>query len=148
MTSISNTYSYKIRFNNNNCRENENIWKKIKEDCESGNNKYIIEMIIHYCKLPTNKNLIYLAEGVIGNNNKKIIFRKKISIYEKNDNDIIINYIINSNSEKWTCEELDDIIYGFIITAKNFNCKYITGCIEMTNIQVLRDTALSDSDSD
>jgi hypothetical protein len=127
-----------------------NIWNKLKADCESDseNNKYIVEMIIQYCKLPTNKILSYSESGFIGNN-KKIRFRKKTSIYEKKDNDIVIDHIINTNSDSWTYEELDDIIYGFIQTViYHTKCKYITGHIEMKNIDILNNTYLVDSDSE
>ena len=51
-----------------------NMWKKIKLDCEKGNNKYIIEKMKTYCKLQSNKNISYLdrIEGGIGGNNNTI----------------------------------------------------------------------------
>ena len=52
-----------------------------KSDCESGNNRHIVEQIKNNCKLHKNKNLPYLerVEGGMGGNNnrtdKQIRFR-------------------------------------------------------------------------
>ena len=51
----------------------------------------------------------------------------------KKDNDIVFN-VLNTNEEKWSFDELDDLIYGFI----KFSNKYvmadcITGIIGMVN---------------
>jgi len=36
------------------------------------------------------------------------------------DNDIIFNNIINTNTEKWTFNELNDIMCSFVILANNY----------------------------
>ena len=49
------------------------------------------------------------------------------------DNDIVFDNIINTTNEKWTLNELNDIMRGFIIYANNY-CDInnsIDGCIEI-----------------
>ena len=156
---ILDTHNHKLRFNIDKDVPEKYMkrWKKFKSDCESGNNRHIVEQIKNNCKLQQNKNLPYLdrCEGGMGGNNnrtdKQIRFRdyelwSKCPIYI--DNDIIFDRIENSEIEKWTYSELDDIMYAFIKTA-NYNVKaeYIRGCIEMRNKNVYSDNYL-DSDSD
>ena len=156
---ILDTHNHKLRFTIDKDAPEKYMkrWKKFKSDCESGNNRHIVEQIKNNCKLHKNKNLPYLerVEGGMGGNNnrtdKQIRFRdyeswSKCPIYI--DNDIIFDRIENSEIEKWTYSELDDIMYAFIKTA-NYNVKaeYIRGCIEMRNKNVYSDNYL-DSDSD
>ncbi len=141
---IFNTHTYKLRFyiDNDAPRYYINRWNKFKKICESGNNIKIAEQIKDNCKLIINKCLpiLNVVEGGLGNNNKQIRFRYNWSIlsnkYETFDNYIILDQIYNTDIQKWTYKELDDLIYGFIKTANNYvkeNC--INGCIEMhTNI--------------
>ena len=132
-------------------------WNEFKLKCEQGNNKQIVEQIKSYCKLPQNKNIPYLnrKEGGMGGNNniinKQIRFRDCI-LWSKspryNDSDIIFDRIENTDIEKWTYEELDDIIYGFIKTVNyNIKAECVNGCIEMINENILSDYYL-DSDSE
>ena len=66
--------------------------------------------------------------------NKQIRFRKhKISLGKySNDNDIILHEITSNDNEKWTYDELDDLLYAFIKTANfNINSDCVNGCIQM-----------------
>lgn len=132
-------------------------WGKIKFDCEQNNNKYIIEKMRIYCKLEQNKKLPYLhrEEGGIGGNNN--IINKQIRffrLYSKsmqlnyNDKDIVFDQIINTTVEKWTYDELDDLIYAFTKTFNFFvKSKCVNGFIEMSNKKCLYDNYL-DSDNE
>ena len=126
-----------------------NRWKKIKFDCEQGYNKYIIEKMKSYCELESNQHLPYLQReegGVGGNNNhmnKQIRFFRLYSCSEPlnyNDKDIVLNQIINTNTEKWSYDELDDLIYAFTKTFNYFiKSDCINGFIEMQNKKCLYD---------
>ncbi len=148
---IFNTHIHKLRFSidKNAPTEFMTRWKKFKTKCETGNNKQIVEQIKDYCKLEQNKNLPYLnrSEGGLGGDNnlinKQIRFRYNYSIlsnssksskYNDNDNDIILDQIYNTDMEKWTYDELDDLIYAFVKTANYYvNADCVEGCIEMVN---------------
>jgi hypothetical protein len=133
-----------------------NRWKKIKFDCEEDDNKYIIEKMKTYCKLEQNKNLPYLQreEGGIGGNdntiNKQIRFFRLYSKYKHvsyNDKYIVFDKIYNTNIEKWSYDELDDLIYAFTKTFNYFvksNC--INGFIQMSNKKCLDDNYLDSDD--
>lgn len=151
---ILNTHIHKLRFSIDKNAPTEFMarWKKFKTKCETGNNKQIVEQIKYYCKLEQNKNLPYLnrSEGGLGGDNnlinKQIRFRYNHSILSKslkyNDNDIILDQIYNTDIEKWTYDELDDLIYAFVKTANyHVNADCVKGCIEMVNRN-------NDSDSD
>ena len=128
-------------------------WKKIKKQCEDGENMDIVEEIKYYCKIESNKNLPYLnrIEGGMGGNNnktdKQIRFRhvmiNSMSFY-MNDDDIVLK-VDNSDIEKWSIEELDDIIYGLIKTInKKFNTECVKGCIEFVDKKNDYDNYLED----
>lgn len=117
-----------------------NKWNDFKLKCESGENEYIVEQIKEYCKLEQNKSLPYLkrCEGGLGGDNnltnKQIRFRKyRMSKYQQ-DNDIIFDEIINVEQDKWTYEELDDLIYAFQKVAdNNLDAYCVNGYIKITN---------------
>ena len=148
MNICSNTYVYKLRFRIDKGVPKEYIkhWKHLKKQCERGNNKQIIENIKEFCQLEQNQNLPYLLcrEGGIGGDdnqvNKQIIFRQIFWMKQTIDNDIIMDEISDTEIEKWTYEELDDLILAFIKVIE-FYIKWepctkgsiIEGCIEMTN---------------
>ena len=122
-------------------------WKKFKRDCENGHNKQIVEHWKGYCKLEQNRILPYLdrIEGGIGGNNntihKQIRFRfgtwRTLGIYD--DADIVMDRIENTTTERWTYEELDDLVDAFIKTANNnVEEECVKGCIEMVNAEQLR----------
>jgi len=116
-------------------------WKAFKLSCEEGGKEKIVEQIKFYCKLENTKKLPYLdrAEGGMGGGNntihKQLRFRKKkwCSVPRYVD-DIIIDQIYSTELEKWTYDELDDIIYAFIQMANDkVQGQCVRGCIELTN---------------
>ena len=155
---ILNTHIYELRFyiDNDAPEEYINRWKELKLKCENGDNKIIVEKIKSYCKLSINKELSYLErnEGGIGGNdnleNKQIRFREYFGNNDgryKKDNDIILQEITSNDNEKWTYDELDDLVYAFIKTA-NFNIKEdcVNGYITMFNKRMLSDNYLESDD--
>jgi hypothetical protein len=151
---ILNTHNHRLVFCIDDDAPEEYIkrWNEFKLKCESGKNKHIVEQIKEYCKLETNKAMPYLnrMEGGMGGDNnmihKQLRFRN--SIFGIKGNDIIFDQVINTDTEKWTYDELDDVIYAFIKTA-NYNVKAdcVRGYIEMKNKTSDSDNYL-DSDSD
>ena len=97
--------------------------------------------------------------GLGGNNNrihKQIRFRHTFEGKEFNggntpynkidDTHIIFNEIISTDIEKWSYNELDDLIYAFIKTAKYYmGTECVSGHIELINKTTLSDHYL-DSD--
>lgn len=152
--SILNTHNHRLVFCIDDDAPEEYIkrWNEFKSKCESGKNKHIVEQIKEYCKLETNKIMPYLnrMEGGIGGDNnvihKQLRFRN--SIFDINDNHVIFDQVMNTDIEKWTYDELDDVIYAFTKTA-NYNVKAdcVRGYIEMRNNDSYSDNYL-DSDSD
>ena len=116
-----------------------NIWKKIKFDCEEGDNKYIIEKMKTYCTLEQNKNMPYLQreEGGIGGDNNAVnkqirFFRLYQNGINYKDKDIVLDQIINTNTEKWSYEELDDFIYALTKTFNYFvKAECVNGALKM-----------------
>ena len=139
-------------------------WNKFKIECESGDNQHIVEIIKEYSKLEKIKNMPYLKreEGGLGGDNnithKQIRFRHifegqqfnggNIPYYKKDDTYIIFNEIVSTDIEKWTYNELDDLIYAFIKTANYYmetNC--VSGYIELINKRSFLENYL-DSDNE
>lgn len=161
---LLNTHNYRLVFYLDGDAPEKYIkkWNKFKLECESGNNKHIVEQIKKHCKLEINQNLHYLerVEGGLGGNNneihKQIRFRHIFMEqqlngdipYYKKDTNIIFNEIISTNIEKWTYDDLDDLIYAFIKTANyNIGSECVTGYIEMRNETMFSEIYL-DSDSE
>lgn len=128
-------------------------YKKLKSICENGENKEIVEDWLQNCKIESVKKLPYLkrSEGGIGGNNnqknKQLRFRKEQKYSWKIDNDIVFDNIISGENEKWSLEELDDLIRGFRRIANNYvgeNC--IEGHIEMVNRESLGDYYLDNKE--
>jgi len=133
-----------------------NRWKQLKDSCENGENRHIVEQIKEHCKLSQNKTLPYLerCEGGFGGNDnsvhKQIRFRPSFGPghpawtmswpWLKEDNDIVLHEIHQTELESWTYEELDDIIYGFIKTAQEYvESELIDGYIEVILKQRVQD---------
>lgn len=153
---ILDTHIYKLRFKLDFDAPDKYIekWNKIKEESETTDNEYLVKEIKNNCKLESNKNLSYLQinEGGLGGNNnkinKQIRFRFNFNS-NKFDNDILLD-VLNSDlkNEKWTYEELDDILYSFIkVLNKRMCCQCISGCIEIFNKNMLDDNYF-DSETD
>jgi hypothetical protein len=158
MNLLSENHIYKLRFriDKDSPQEYINRWIFFKNKCESGHeeNEQIVDQIKMFCKLEQNKKLSYLVcyEGGLFGLDKQIRFRRKCAaecIKRNNiDDDIIMGEIYdmgadtetntktetNTRPDKWTYEELDDLISAFIKVAEYYvNAKYcIKGCIEMT----------------
>jgi len=162
---LLNTHNHRLVFNLDGNAPEKYIknWNEFKIKCESGNNKHIVEQIKEYSKLEINKNIPYLEreEGGLGGDNngihKQIRFRHickgeqfnggNIPYYKK-DTNIIFNEIISTDIEKWTYNELDDLIYAFIKTANyNIGADYVSGYIELINKTSFSDDYL-DSDTE
>lgn len=136
---ISDTHEYSLIFciDNDAPHEYLNRWKKIKFDCEEGDNKYIIEKMKTYCTLKQNKIMPYLQreEGGIGGDNNAV--NKQIRFFRLYQNginykDIVLDQIINTNTEKWSYEELDDFIYALTKTFNYFvKAKCVNGALKM-----------------
>ena len=74
-------------------------WNKFKQQCEGGNNKYILEQIKQNCKIKSNKKLQYLdrEEGGLGGNDNTI--HKQIRFRH-----IFMGFVIsvrNANKFRW-----------------------------------------------
>jgi len=116
-------------------------WKELKDICEYNNNnenKKIVKDWLSFCNNEKIKEMPYLnrCEGGIGGDNnikhKQMRFRQYI--YLNKDNDIIFDQIYNTIDEKWTFEEFDDLILGFIKYANNYiKGNYVDGVIELIN---------------
>lgn len=148
---LLNTHNHRLVFNiDGDAPENIYVkWNKFKIKCESGDNKHIVEKIKEYSKLENNKNITYLEceEGGFGGDNniihKQIRFRHIVMDlqfnggnipYYKKDTHIIFNEIISTDIEKWTYNELDDLIYAFIKTANYYmGTDCVSGYIELIN---------------
>jgi hypothetical protein len=130
-----------------------NLWKELKFKCETGDNLDVVETTKKYCKLECNKLLQYLdrLEGGMGGNNnitdKQIRFRMDSNVYDKNDNDIVLGEIdCDTNGNKWSYQELDDLICAFIKTANHYvKAECVNGYIKMISINRYNDNYL-DSD--
>lgn len=120
-------------------------WENLKQECENHkrNNNTFFQHWKQKCSLLSNINLPILdrVEGGLGGNNntvdKQLRFRSGFgnSVVIK-DHDIVMN-IYNSDTEKWTYEELDDLINAFVKTANYImREKCVSGCIELVKWNV------------
>tara|TARA_R110002049_G_scaffold1641_3_gene12465 strand:+ start:30217 stop:30720 length:504 start_codon:yes stop_codon:yes gene_type:complete len=143
MDTLLFTRNLRFRIETNAPAKWQEKWKKFKKRCENGDNESLIEDVKTRCKLEKLKTMPYLkrAEGGLGGNdnmiNKQLRFR-----FDPNadgllylDNDVVLN-IIDTNVEKWSYEELYDIIRAFTKVIKNIMWgKCVTGCIELSRIK-------------
>ena len=143
---ILNTHIHELIFNIDKNAPSECMerWNKFKNECENGENKNIVEQLKSYCKLTINRDLPYLVrcEGGLGGNdnseNKQVRFRKKK--YNCSDNNIVLHEITSTDNEKWTYDELDDLLRAFIKTANfNVNADCVNGHIGIFNKKMLDD---------
>lgn len=153
MSLDTKAYVYKLRFSIDKDAPPDYMkrWLDFKNNCEGGGgkNKHIVEHIKESCSLQENKNLPYLnrSEGGMGGNNnsinKQIRFREKKSYMLHclwHDNDIVMDQIYCTETEKWTYEEMGDLLSAFIKVSgyyvKSDGC--IRGWIEMTPQDIYR----------
>ena len=158
MTLLINSYNHKLRFKIDADAPKKYLdrWNLLKQQCEYGfaGLKHIVNLWTTECKLERNKELPYLnrSEGGIGGDNnlinKQIRFRGIVDIASfkwciKPDNDIVMSEIYSTETEKWTYEELNDLIKAFIKMANiKMQAKCVRGYIEMY------DRTYEDTDSD
>jgi len=155
----SHTHSLRFRINKNVSCSCESKWKKFKEKCEYGDNFDISIMIKNNLQSENNKKLLVLkGDGGIGMCDKKITFRHKYKsdvdyrdygydyglffcLNNDSDNDIVLN-VSNSQNDKWTYDDLDDISNAFIKVATKFTkTKYINGYIELESKKISLDNS-------
>ena len=135
---LLDTHTHKLRFriDANVSSECIHLWNKIKFECTNGMNKRVVDKMKTFSRVESNQRLPYLpcAEGGIGHANKQIRFRMIAGpITMDNTDDIILDQIYNAEQEKWTYEEIDDIIYSLIKTFNYFvRCDCVEGVIELT----------------
>lgn len=147
---ILETHTHTLRFRIDSDAPTKYIerWKEIKRECENSDNKYIVEQIKNNCRISSNKTLPYLerCEGGLGGNNN--ILDKQIRFRMEKYENVILLHPSNSETQKWTYDELDDIIRSFTIVLNDkMRSPCINGCIEMMNKIVFNDDYL-DSNSD
>lgn len=155
MSLDTEAYVYKLRFSIDKDAPPDYMkrWLDFKIKCEGGGgeNRHIIEHIKESCSLQENKILPYLnrSEGGMGGDNnrinKQIRFREKVffdmsySLWQY-DNDIVMDQIYSTETEKWTYEEISDLLSAFIKVSayyvKSEGC--IRGWIEMTPRDIYR----------
>lgn len=183
---LFDNYSYSLRFriNQNNLSTYRKRWDNVKCICESGINKKVIccsncghvqmeylgneenteEIVkqwVSYCKMKTNKSLLYLDEAGGGMYNPargcRLLFRStKGDVFIK-DNDIVIEIVNHpQNHSKWTYPELDDLRQAFVkmmeqkIRVNTYSCiemNYASQYTETTNSLFIDDDD-DDDDSD
>jgi hypothetical protein len=153
------THVHQLRFRIDSNAPNMFIekWIKIKNKCENENDptaiRKIAEQIKYHCVIQSNKDLPHLerVEGLLGGNDnqtdKQIRFRMETIWYVgriSTDSDIVI-CISDTETQKWTYDELDDIVRAFIITMNHkLHAECISGCIELIPKKSFRDDYLHD----
>lgn len=114
-------------------------FQELKNKIESNDNEFFSILIKENCILDSNKNLPLLKriEGGLGGNintiHKQLRYEDSIlnSFDPFTSNDIVL-HILDSDIEKWTYDELDDILKSCIISINDyikFDC--VDGCIEL-----------------
>lgn len=146
MFKISDHHEHKLKFRIDKDAPPEYMkrWEDFKSKCESGDNKDVVEEMRRHFELPTNKVLPYLDrnEGGLGGDdnhiNKQIRFRDYAMWSELPryvDNDIVMDEISNTETDKWTYDELDDLIQAFEKVANRVvQGECVRGCIEMVRL--------------
>jgi|UniRef100_A0A6C0CF08 hypothetical protein len=121
-------------------------WLRLKNICEyniNNSNKVVVDGWLANCRSEEIKTLSYLYryEGGLGmeiNKNKQLRFRTHL--HSEKDNDIVLRqYYIDKNKNKWTDNNYEDLINGFIKYSNNLIVKetdfkrgnYVTGRIEL-----------------
>ena len=123
-----------------------NNWLKLKNICEyniNNSNKVVVDGWLDECQTKEIKTLSYLYryEGGIGmeiNKNKQLRFRTHL--HSEKDNDIVLRqYYIDKNKNKWTYNNYEDLMNGFVKYSNKFIVKgtdfkkgnYVSGKIEL-----------------
>ena len=108
---ISASYDYVKRWNEFKLKcihQDQDIIEQIKNNCELDDNRILDNNLEDTCNYMGNDDYSYLRI-----------------------NDIILNEVIATDSNKWTHEEMDDLINAFVITANNYvQGTYVNGYIK------------------
>ncbi len=148
MTTLLDNYTHRLRFYIDDLSDKKhfNKFKKLKKHIEmsfSSNENFndsILSDIKKHCILESNKNLNIIKEITCGPglgeiNNKSLRFR--VNLWDKDYyytgiyNSIIID-VYQSDNNKWTYEELNDIMRSFTIIATDYvNKEVVRGSIEL-----------------
>ena len=138
---ILRTHEHKLRFKIDSDAPAEYMgkWHSLKKACETGDTFEICTEWKDNCELLQNKNLPLLdsCEGGLGGNDNKL--HKQIRFRHgyyfapwDRDNDIIVDRVYETNGEKWSYAELDDLMMAFIKTANaRLDAECVRGCIEL-----------------
>jgi hypothetical protein len=150
------THVHQLRFRIDSNAPNTFIekWIKIKNKCENENDRSTIrkiaEQIKYHSVIQSNKDLPHLKriEGLLGGNDnqtdKQIRFRMTWHVRTSTDSDIVM-CISDTETQKWTYDELDDIVRAFIITMNHkLHAECISGCIELIPKKSFREDYLHD----
>ncbi len=144
MTQILDRYQHVLRFYIDNDAPNsyKKKFSELKNQVENGRvaNVHFSEKVINFCRLESNKNLPILnrCEGGLGGNNntENKQLRYRLRTVGNIDNDIKIN-IINSDKEKWTYDELDDLVESYIELFDSYmGAIGVNGYIELINLSI------------
>lgn len=157
MTELLNNYIHILCFSIDNNIPKKYIIKfeKLKHQLENNDNNHFSYSIKEYCKLAINKNLPILnrCEGGLGGDNNLLNkqIRYNMSFNSSNiDYEIKLN-VLNSDDisgEKWTYEELNDIMRAFIKLCNDYiKCECVNGYIKLKDMKSLDDNYL-DSETD
>ena len=147
MTPLLDSHTHMIRFLIDPAAPSEYMdrWTKIKQKIENGDNEWFVNELHAHCNLSSNRNLPYLdrCEGGIGNNNNLLYKQLRFKQHEPSregipfalDNDICIDQIYSTAADKWTYEELDDLIAAMIKVLEYHvqETRCILGRIELQN---------------
>jgi hypothetical protein len=122
--------------------QTKNMWKSLKESCENGNIKPIVEEWLQSCELEYNKNAIFmntLDGGIMLPNKNMIRFRYSFDGLQTDDN-IILNYFIVDDiltHVDETIHSMTDLVNGFIIMSnKRMGGNYVRGNIKMSKTDI------------
>jgi len=152
MVQLLTKYIHQIRFkiDSDSPKEYTDKFCKLRDDIEGGDNQHISLQIKDNCKLDVNKYLPILnkTEGGLGGSNnrmnKQIRYRANFKTYLDNKSDIIFD-VYNSDIDKWTYEELDDIVLAFLKVCNFYmGTECVNGSIELINYDSLSDYYFDD----
>ena len=123
-------------------------WKKLKKHFNSiAHINNIVKEIRDFCQLESNKKLPILrrAEGGLGGDDNKLHKQIRFTNWDVLDKYIVMD-IYNTDFEKWTYKELDDLINAFKKMSDNrLDGRCVESYMEITNYKFL-DDSFCDSD--
>jgi hypothetical protein len=144
-TPDSNDYQCRLVFclQDNSDKNEIKQWRKLKKHFNSIDHiNSIVKQIRDYCQLESNKNLPILrrVEGGLGGDDNNIHKQIRFSNRDVLDEYIVMD-IYNTDFEKWTYKELDDLIYAFKKLADDsLDGRCVESYIEIKNYKFLDDS--------